>query len=357
MGLLLGPGFVAWAVLAPAVLETNTPVRVMAANLTGDSQSYQPPAIRIFQGLKPDIVAIQEFRYLQNQPADFRALVDTGFGTNFVYFREPGYDSGIPNGIISRFPILATGTWPSGVSNRGFAWARLDLPGTNDLVTVSVHFKAGSSDAATRATQAVNLRNLIQASFPDRPFLVVAGDFNFQNRSETALTTLKTLLSDDPVPTDAETGGNPNTNQPRSRPYDLVLPNAAFRTHFAPLLLGTRSFPNGLVFDSRAYTPLAAVAPVLAADSGTAQHMAVLKAFRVPHLVTNWVEVPPPALALDPAGAVRWVGVPGVAYRVEASVDLTAWDTAGTVQSATGDCVFPYAPAPMAAQYFRVGAP
>ena len=146
-GLMFGPGLAAWAVLVPVVVETNTPVRVMAANLTGDSQSYQAPAIRIFQGLKPDVVAIQEFRYLQNRPADFRALVDTAFGTHFVYFREPGYDSGIPNGVISRFPILASGTWPSGVNNRGFAWARLDVPGTNELVAVSIHFKAGSSDA------------------------------------------------------------------------------------------------------------------------------------------------------------------------------------------------------------------
>jgi endonuclease/exonuclease/phosphatase family metal-dependent hydrolase len=353
----LGPVLALQAALVPVVVETHTPVRVMAANLTGNSQSYQEPAIRIFQGLRPDVVAIQEFRYLQNRPADFRALVDTAFGPQFVYFREPGYDSGIPNGVISRFPILASGTWPSGVSNRGFAWARLDVPGTNDLIAVSVHFKAGSSDASTRASQATELRDLIQANFPTGAYQVVAGDFNFQNRSETALATLKTFLSDDPIPTDAEAGGNPNTNEPRSRPYDLVLPNAAFRACLGGLTLGTRTFSGGLVFDSRQYVPLGDVAPVQAADSGTAQHMAVLKEFRVPHRVTNWVEVPPPVLVHDALGTLRWNGVAGVPYRVETSLELVTWSTVGTAQATAGECTFRYPVDELRARYFRVGVP
>lgn len=326
--------------LVPVVVESNAPVRVMAANLTGNSQTYQAPAIRIFQGLRPDVTALQEFRYLQNRPADFRSFVDTAFGTNYGYFREPGYESGIPNGIVSRFPILATGTWPSGVNNRGFAWARLDIPGPTDLFAVSVHFKAGGSDAGTRATQATNLRNLIQKNFPSDAHLVVAGDFNFQSRGETALSTLKTFLSDDPIPTDAESGGNPNTNEPRSRPYDLVLPNAALRERLAPVLLGPRQFPNGLVFDSRVFTPLNAVAPIQAGDSGTAQHMAVIKDFRVPHLVTNWVEVPPPVLTLDPTGVLRWTGVDQVTYRVEISLALPTWSRVATVRCETGPCAY-----------------
>ena len=87
---------------------TNVTVRVMSANLNGNTQSYQPFALRIFQGLKPDIVAIQEFNYSNNTPSDFRAMLDTAFGTNFVYFRENGYN--IPNGIISRYPIIAAGS-------------------------------------------------------------------------------------------------------------------------------------------------------------------------------------------------------------------------------------------------------
>ncbi len=83
--------------------QSNVTVRVMAANLNGNTQSYQPFALRIFQGLKPDVVAIQEFNYSNNAPSDFRFMVDTAFGTNFVYYREPFNSGGdIPNGIISR---------------------------------------------------------------------------------------------------------------------------------------------------------------------------------------------------------------------------------------------------------------
>lgn len=46
-------------------------------------------------------MAIQEFNYGNNSAADFRHMLDTTFGTNFVYYRESGYS--IPNGIISRF--------------------------------------------------------------------------------------------------------------------------------------------------------------------------------------------------------------------------------------------------------------
>src|SRR5438067_3748022 len=129
--------------------QTNTTLRVMSANLNGNTQSYQPFAIRIFQGLKPDIVAIQEFNYTStngvdvNTAAAFREMVDIAFGTNFVYFRENFTGSGdIPNGIISRYPILASGSWADTVQsqpNRGYAWAQVQLPGTNTVYVVSVH--------------------------------------------------------------------------------------------------------------------------------------------------------------------------------------------------------------------------
>ena len=68
----------------------------MAANITDNSQKYEPFAIRIFQGLKPDIVAIQEFNYSNNTPAQIRSFIDTAFGTNFHYFRESGAGYDIP---------------------------------------------------------------------------------------------------------------------------------------------------------------------------------------------------------------------------------------------------------------------
>ena len=184
--LLLGVLFASFTLSGqtPVVIQTNATVRVMAANLTsGTSQSYEAAGIRIFQGLKPDIVAIQEFKYNSStSDAQLRQLVDTAFGTNFFYYREPG-SYNIPNGIVSRWPIISSGTWEdvdTGVNDRGFAWARIDLPGTNDLYVVSIHLKAssGSDNAARRNAEATNLVNLIHANFPANAWIVVAGDCN-----------------------------------------------------------------------------------------------------------------------------------------------------------------------------------
>src|SRR6476661_6428240 len=108
----------------------------------GNIQNYQPFALRIFQGLKPDVVAIQEFNYnstngLGNNTAGaFREMLDTAFGTNYTYMRETG-SYNIPNGVISRYPIVASGQWDDSlVSDRGFAWAQIHLPGSNDLYVV-----------------------------------------------------------------------------------------------------------------------------------------------------------------------------------------------------------------------------
>ena len=70
--------------IGETVISTNVSLTVMAANLTsGSSQAYEDPGIRIFQGLKPDVVAcLQEFNYSQG----LRTLVDTAFGTNYYYF-------------------------------------------------------------------------------------------------------------------------------------------------------------------------------------------------------------------------------------------------------------------------------
>src|SRR6266404_8818564 len=139
-------GFCLCAITAAA--QSNVVVRVMTANLTtGNNQSYLTPGLDILTGLKPDVVAIQEFNYSStttngvNTPAAFREMIDNTFGTNFFYFRESYTASGdIPNGIISRYPILASGSWvDTQVANRGFAWAQIDIPGTNDLYVVSVH--------------------------------------------------------------------------------------------------------------------------------------------------------------------------------------------------------------------------
>ena len=263
----------------PARAQNNINLRVMAANLNGNTQSYQPFALRIFQGLKPDIVAIQEFNYSNNTPADFRSMVDTAFGTDFAYYREPYTGSGdIPNGIISRYPITASGSWTDTlVGNRGFAWAQIHLPGTNDIYVVSVHLL--TSSAANRAAEAANLKALMQASFPANAWIVLAGDFNTDSRTEGAITAFNGYLSDFPVPVDDL--GNSDTSANRNSPHDYVLPSRSFTNLETATLLPTHTYSNGLVFDSRVYASLSDFNPVQSSDSGQAQHMAVMKDFTI----------------------------------------------------------------------------
>jgi len=284
---------------------TNVTVRLMSANLNGNTQSYQPFAFRIFQGLEPDVVAIQEFNYSNNTPADFRAMVDSAFGTNFFYFRENYVGGGdIPNGVISRYPIVASGSWVDTVQsqpNRGYAWTQIRLPGTNDLYVVSVHLLTSSS--TDRAAEASNLKALIQSNLPPNAWIVVAGDLNTDTRSEAAMTTFGSFLSDNPIPTDAEVGGNSNTSINRNHPHDYVLPSFSLTNLLTASVFLSHSFTNGLVFDSRVYTPLSDVAPVQFGDSSNAQHMAVLKDFKIVWLATN-ASTSAPTITLQPQSQI-----------------------------------------------------
>ena len=190
--------------------QSTVNLRVMAANLNGGPQTYQPSALRIFQGLKPDVVAIQEFNYSNNADSDLRAMVNIAFGTNFYYYREPYTASGdLPNGIISRYPIVNSGSWAdTEVANRGFAWAQIQLP-SNMLYVVSVHLL--TSSAGERAIEAGELQTQIQSTFPTNSWVVLAGDFNTDSRTEACMTTLDTFLSDNPIPVDNL--GNSDTSE------------------------------------------------------------------------------------------------------------------------------------------------
>ncbi|MCU0785680.1 MAG: immunoglobulin domain-containing protein [Verrucomicrobia bacterium] len=265
--------------------QSNVTVRVMAANITSGNGTYQAAGINIFQGLKPDVIAIQEFKYGASSISEIRTFVDTAFGSNFVYFRESGYS--IPNGVISRWPIADSGSWDDPeVDDRGIAWARIDLPGTNDLYVVSVHmFNKGTE--AERNNEAVAVKSNILANFPSNSWVIVAGDCNTDDRLETAITTYKTFLSDSPIPTDLIAGGDADTNEPRSKDYDYVLPSFSLTNLQVPVVIGAHIFPSGLVFDSTVFAnnyTLSAVDPVDAGDSHVSgmQHMAVIKDFLIP---------------------------------------------------------------------------
>ena len=255
---------------------------VMAANLTDRSEAdefrYIGTSERIFKGLRPDVVAIQEWLVTN---ANRRAYVDAVFGTNFSFYVEPYSGADIPNGIISRWPIVASGEWTDNqVSYRDFAWATIDLPGTQNLHVVSVHLQSGADtdDEAKRKKEAAILTNQIRrANWPASDFIVIAGDFNVPNRSDDSLLTLSNVVSDSHQP--ADQAGDKDTNLTRGAPYDYVLPSPLLNARHATLTVGGLAFPEGLVFDSRIWNP--PPAPIQTNDSaGTdMQHLAVMKKF------------------------------------------------------------------------------
>ncbi|MFH1812476.1 MAG: endonuclease/exonuclease/phosphatase family protein [Pseudomonadota bacterium] len=272
-------------------------VRILAANLSsGLNQSYDNgEGLRIIQGLHPDIVLIQEFNIGDNSPAAVQAFVETACGVTCVYTREPAGAGIIPNGIISRFPIVASGVWPdtSPITNRSYVWARMDVPGNKDLWAVSVHLKASSNAAAVaqRKTEADELVGHLNSTVPLADLLVVGGDLNTyyaDTTREPALASFATILVTLPLPDDGtgNTGTSANRLLPTSirQPYDQVMPDPDLHALSIPVRVGTQLFPNGLVFDSRVYAPLTDVPPVLATDSAALnmQHMAVVRDFSLP---------------------------------------------------------------------------
>ena len=248
---------------------------IASANLSDNvSQAYDDAGIRILQAVRPDVVGIQEFNYRKGNSQE---LVETLFGPDFHFAREKG-GARLPNGIISRWPIVASGQWPDPyVGNRSFAWATLAVPGPTPLHVVSAHLTHKRPDL--RIAEARHLLQLIRAAFPAGDYVVLCGDLNVNSRDSAALAELTRWLDDARQPADQQ--GNKNTNAVRNRPYDYVLPNPALARLQVPTVLGGQTFPDGLVFDTRLWNP--PPEPAEWADSARdLQHLPVVKTFRLP---------------------------------------------------------------------------
>lgn len=276
--------------LALAVMTACVPaaadevIRIMAANTTsGNNSSYDPgEGNRIFQGLDPQIVLVQEMNVGTNSVTNYRAWVDANFGPSFSYVVESAED--IPNGIVSAYPILDSGEWQdSSVPNRDHVWARIDIPGDKDLWAISVHFYTQSASDRAQEAQEVK-QGMLNEMIPATDYVVLGGDFNTGSRGEQCIINLSSVfVTAAPYPLDQ--AGNGNTNASRAKPYDWVLANGTLDSREVTLTIGTRSFPSGLVFDSRVTSPYSFLpAPVRATDSGATnmQHMAVMRAFLIP---------------------------------------------------------------------------
>jgi endonuclease/exonuclease/phosphatase family metal-dependent hydrolase len=257
-------------------------LRVVAANISsGATSTYDSgEGIRIFQALHADVALVQELNYGTNSDTDLKDFVAKAFGAGYVYYRESGVQ--IPNGIVSRYPIVMSGSWDDPqVDNRGFAYAKIAIPGPHPLWAVSLHFLTTS--AGNRAPEATSLVAQLGAVVADGDYVVLGGDLNTTNRAETCITTLGQIV-EAPGPLPVDQAGNDATNGPRNAPYDWVLAGATLAKLQGPTVIGANSFPAGLVFDSRVYTPLTDVTPVMKFDSEAEnmQHMPVVKDFAVP---------------------------------------------------------------------------
>lgn len=273
--------------LARCLAAEPVPIRIVAANLTSDNrQTYSPDngnhsnpegaGARILKAVKPDIVLIQEF----NTSIPPRQWVNGIFGKEFHFAKED--TKGIPNGVISRFPIAASGEWDDPVlDNREFFWARLRIPEQRDLWAISVHLHA--KNASSRLTQTTALLKVIQDKVPKGDLIVLGGDFNTRGTSEPCFGEMaKSFVVPRDPPHDGM--GNIFTNKPRNRPYDWVLTSPSLDAHEVPVKLAGKDFPDGLVFDTRIFEPLDQVPPAQEGDSGLQQmqHMAVIRDFLVP---------------------------------------------------------------------------
>jgi len=269
----------------------SVPIRIVAANLTsGNQQTYSPDngnhsnpegaGARILKGLKPDVILIQEF----NTTVPVRQWVNQTLGEEYSFYQEAYEDvpNFIPNGVISRYPIIESGEWDDPTqTNRDFAWAKIRLPNGKNLWAISVHLY--SKKPGVRAEEAKVLLEKINTLIPKEDLVVLGGDFNTRSREEACVKLLYGFFRDaEHEPTDQT--GEENTNANRNRPYDWVLADAELEATATPLKIGGEEFPGGIVFDSRFFTPLTDVPPVQQTDSATPnmQHMAVVRDFLVP---------------------------------------------------------------------------
>lgn len=256
-------------------------LRLVTGNLTsGNNQSYEQAGIDIFRGLGADVAMVQELNVGGNSDGELRAFVDAAFGSEYAFTRAQVAGQ-IPNGIVSRYPIVAAGEWTDTlVSDRDFVWAQIDIPGPIDLYAISVHLLGSSAGA--RDGEADELVQHIRA-LPIDAYVVLGGDFNTSTRGEACVQTLSAVLATGgPYPVDQ--AGVDNTNTNRNKPYDWVLANARLEEKAAPVAIAGNVFDYGFVADTRVYSPISDLAPARATDSAASnmQHMAVVRDFGGP---------------------------------------------------------------------------
>ncbi|MGC1480054.1 MAG: endonuclease/exonuclease/phosphatase family protein [Chthoniobacterales bacterium] len=258
-------------------------VRVVAANLTcgrhpgyASVQEPEGAGARILQFLDPDVVLIQEF----NTDIPVEAWVSETFGDEFGFHREDG--DGIPNGVISRFPIVESGEWDDpNLENRDLAWARIELPNGRMLWAISVHLYGKRSEGRVRAAE--ELVRAVQEMVPSEDLVILGGDFYTPSVQSPSIGVLaEAFVTRGPHPVDQLGDGDTNAN--RTKPYDWIVAEEELDVMAVPVVVAGDEFPHGLVFDSRAFRPLGLPVRKTDSDLFQMQHMAVVRDFAIPAL-------------------------------------------------------------------------
>ena len=241
-------------------------IRFMSANITsGNQQNYDDgKGIHIFKAFKPDIVVIQEFNYTEGAGS----LVRTAFGEDFSYYKGTGR---IPNGIISRWPILSHGTWSSNITtDRSWEWAVIDIPGNRDLLAVSVHLHGDKHNQEFKPL----LTEITNKQKEGNYYVILGGDFNTSSRDSavssicynSSILTCSSKSGMYPV----DQLGNGMTSGERDDYYDYVIFDKELDTYEIPITIGEHTYAHGHVIDSRVYSDLNElddIPPVEAEDS------------------------------------------------------------------------------------------
>ena len=214
---------------------------------------------------------------------NINAFVKEAFGPDVAYHRGADSPGGIPNGIISRYPIKKSGTWvDKKVGNRDFEWALIDIPGDIDLMAVSVHLLTKTTE---QGLEADNLVKFIEENVPDNVYLVVGGDFNTKTRTSHALVSLNDVVVTQDTCYPADSQGNQCSSQNRDHYYDGIYANMKLHKKEVPLVIPgvDEVYECGLVFDSTIFDPLDAVYPIREEDSvgNQMQHFPILRDFKI----------------------------------------------------------------------------
>ncbi len=264
-------------------IRDNDAITIMTANLvSGYPAVYRDPGFRILEGLKPDICALQEWSVTNS--GGIREFVDLHFGSNYYYYIEPQASNFFPqpNGVVSRWPILAAGEWSDTFTiNRDFVWATIDIPGDRNLHIVVVHFYYSGGEADREAEARLLTNYIATAGFPANDYLVIAGDLNTVSEGEPCLAVLTNVVTDARRPVDQN--ANYYTSRNRDQRFDYVLPKRNLNSNHYTTVISGSNFTEGLVFDTRLWTNTPPPTPVLVTDSAATgmAHMAVMKSFSI----------------------------------------------------------------------------